>query len=84
MKNEALYTREISWKGLLNEIQARAPEGTKYNIMLTTKETETTFTEILHSRGRSGMAPPKSRRKINTHGEIITQKQCLEQMKVTE
>ncbi|KAK4305728.1 hypothetical protein Pmani_022387 [Petrolisthes manimaculis] len=33
---------------------------------------------------KSGTAPPKSRRKINTHGEIVTQKQCIEQMKVTE
>ena len=79
-KNEASYAREISWRGLINEIQARAPEGTKYNILLTTKETETTLEEILHSRGRSGPTPPKPRRKINTHAEIITQKQCIEQM----
>ena len=49
-----------------------------------TKETETTREEILHSRGRSGTAPPKARRKINTHGEIITQKQCIEQIKMTD
>ena len=73
----ALYAKHLSWRTLVNEIQARAPTGMKFNILLVEKEKETTLEEILHRRGRLGTTQA-ARRKINMHSQIITQEECQE------
>ena len=78
--NEALYARVLSFRTIVNEIQARAPEGMKYSILQTTKDTETTLEQVLQSRGRCGNTL-QTRRKINTHSEVVTHKECVEQLK---
>lgn len=74
-KRSALYAKQLSWRTLVNEIQARAPTGMKFNILLVEKEKETTLEEILHRRGRVGTTQP-TRRKISMHSQIITQEEC--------
>ena len=66
-ENEALYAKILTFRTLVNEIQARAPEGMKYNILLTSKETETTLEQVLHSRGRCGTTPQQSETYVIRH-----------------
>ncbi|XP_037794933.1 uncharacterized protein LOC119590332 [Penaeus monodon] len=75
---------KFSTAELVDELQRRAPSGMKYTITLELKPTETTLEEVLHARGRSATPVMKRRRVIPMKGQVITNEECLKEIKSKE
>ncbi|KAK8372271.1 hypothetical protein O3P69_017786 [Scylla paramamosain] len=75
---------KFSTAELVDELQRRAPSGMKYVITLELKPNETTLEEVLHARGRSATPVVKRRRVIPMKGQVITNEECLKEIKGKE
>jgi hypothetical protein len=69
---------------LIAELDNRAPEGLRYVTTLTQRKSEKhAIEEVLHGRGRSS-TPTGPRKVLSMHGQIITNAECLKEIKERE